>query len=128
MSLGRKRVLCLALFLLLLSSLIFPSYQGAPVIEHDGNFLSCHSLLYLECLRSMAEKTGISGASTRHALQSEPKSAQRMPSMRVSDPYLEGTARMKCIAPQEIGVLCMLVFLIIIIYIFRTDGKKRFVN
>ncbi len=128
MSFGRKRVLCVSLLALLFISLMFPSYQGNPATEWDGNFLSCQGLLYLECLRSVAEETGISGTPTRHILQSEPKSAQRMLSMRAPNPYLEGAARIKCMAPREIGVLCMMVFLTIIIYIYRTDGKKRFVN
>ncbi len=128
MAQSARKYMILLLLLFILFSLIFPGQQDGRVLEESDSFLSCPGILYLECLRPMTEGTGISGESTRHVLQAESKATQRMLSMRVPNPYLENAARVKCGTPREIGILCMMVFLTIIIYIFRTDGKKRFVN
>ncbi len=128
MAQSAKKYLSLFLLLFVLFSLFVPGYQGNALPRESTNSLSCQGLLYLECLHSMAEGIRISGESTRHILQAESKTMQRMLSLRAPNPYMEGAARIKCYAPRELGVLCLMVFLTIIIYIFRTDGKKRTVN
>ncbi len=128
MNSGGRKFLSVALLLFVFFSLLFPAYQGNPALESNGKFLSYPGILYLEYLQLQTGGTGLAGEPSRHVLQSETRAAHRMLSMRAPDPFCDETVRVTCTGLREIGVLCMMVFLTIIVYIFRTDGKKRFVN
>ena len=114
---------CIAVFLLV--SLVCPSYQLGFVPETTERFLSCKGPLYLERFCPVNE-LGISGGGiARHTLQTMRKQISKLIPLGLRNELEDKEQVVKIVYYHFVGVVFLAVFMSIIIYIFRTDGKKR---
>lgn len=124
-----KKVFPLCIVLVLLISLVCPSCQLDSVSEIPDNFLSCKNILYLERFCSVNE-LGLSGEGvSRHILQSLRRQTPKVIPFGIQSVLEDKVQAVKIANCNTVEVIFLAVFMTIIIYIFRTDGKKRvFVN
>ncbi len=120
-----KRILCVTLIMLFLFSMFCTGVPKGISGEACKQGITYPGLFCLEYVRNAQMGTDFEQKTGRLFLQTRRRIPQRANSLRVSAPDLGNAALKKTIAPRELGVLCMMVFLTVIIYIFRSDGKKR---
>ncbi len=96
--------------------------------KENNTVLSYPKLFYLEYVRNINAGTDFEHEAGRLLLQARRQFPQRVNSLRASIPDFGNATLEKASAPRELGVLCAMVFLTVIQYIYRTDGKKRCVN
>ncbi len=125
---GHKTAFSLIAVSLLLFHLLFPVYSGNLGPETNETIFSCSGALFLECLRQDVGTSQISQEGQRQFLRHFKRSNDNMTSVGILDMRHDSMARVKTIFCQSIQIVYLMVFLTIIIYIFRSDGKKRYVN
>ncbi len=121
-----KKVLSVMLVMLLVISVICPSYQSEVVQDSKQNILFGQSLLYLERLCSIANGSGFfEGGTTRHMLQSVRRQNQRILPFGLSWNIEKETGIAYVVNNPCITLVFVMIFMVIICYIFNADGKKR---
>ncbi len=121
-----KKVLPFILVMLLVISVICPSYQSDVVQESKQNILFGQSLLYLERLSSISNGSGIfEGGTTRHMLQSVRRQNQRILPFGLSLNIEKETGITYVVNNPCIALVFVMIFMVIICYIYKADGKKR---
>lgn len=125
LQLDYKKLFSVCIIVFLLLSLVCPSYQLDSVSEPTENFLSCKSLLYLERF-CMVNELSLSGeGATRHMLQSLRRQTPKLIPLSLQSELEDKAQVIKIVNDYAVGVIFLIAFMMIIIYIFRTDGKKR---
>ncbi len=125
MKFGYKKLFSVCIIVFLLISLVYPFYQVESAQETTGNILSCSNLLYLERV-CFEKELGFSGESVaRHMLQSLRRQNSKVIPMGFQIETKDEMRFIKIANDVFVGFVFMTVLMTIIIYIFRTDGKKR---
>ncbi len=120
-----KRILCSIIMMAFLFSMFCVGISDAKYEQENQSVLSYPGLLYLEYVKSINGGTGLEQETGRQLLQMRRKVSQRLNPFRILMPDLGSINPEKTNTPRTLGLLCTMVFLTIIIYIYRTDGKKR---
>lgn len=121
-----KKAVAVLVFMLLLVSLLCPSYQSGLTQESERSFLACQRMLYLERLCFMPEGYGVfEGGASRYILQ-----AARRQNPRILPFNVQCDVKMESYVVQAtehlyIGLVFIMIMMVIVSYIFRADGKKR---
>lgn len=122
---GCKKPFSICIIFFILISLVYPSYQVVSDRETTDDILSCTSLLYLEGLCTEAHLGIPSDGVTRHILRSMRRQPLKVIPLGVQT-NIENEVRVVKNSNDIIeGVVFMTILMMIVIYIFRSDGKKR---
>lgn len=121
-----KKLFSFFMILFILISLVYPSYQ----IDHTQDFaengiMPCVGTLYLECLCPVKELGVFNDSVTRHIFQSIRRHHPKAISLGFWIEPEEVVRTVEASNDLFVGIGFVAVLMIIVTYIFRTDGKKR---
>ncbi len=123
-----RKMLCCMAFALIVFHLLFPiSFDTSPYENTDSAIVGTVIFVW-EFFQPGTETAKISGVSSRYFFQSVRENLQKTIPVGISTVFTLKTNPVMIRQYLSIGVVISMMFLTIIIYIFRSDGKKRYVN
>lgn len=120
---GRGISVLLLFFFLL--QFFLPGVASSDRIQSLEEVLSKTDLVFLECLRMESELSRQAREGQQHQLRAERSRDYKFMPMQITSPGRMRIQPLVSLAVQGMGGLCLLVLLVIIIYRYQKDGKKR---
>ena len=128
MKIQSRKLLCSIVFFLIVFHLLFPISFEVPLGGNAESSLCGTGVFLWEFFQPKMESAKISGESSRYFFQSVRKNVQKTIPVGMSTGFALKTQPAKVHQYLSIGIIFSMMFLTIIVYIFRSDGKKRYVN